>query len=60
MKTNRYKTWVAQGKYKSLGLQGNKKGVKMVLVLGENGTTLEPLKKTNYGQITVNALRRMK
>lgn len=42
---NRYKTWVAQGKYRSLGLQGNKKGVPMILVLTEHGTVLEPLTK---------------
>ena len=44
---NRYKTWKAQGEYKTLGLQGNKKGVKMILVLDEKtgATVLEPLIK---------------
>lgn len=41
---NRYKTWVQQGKYKTLGLQGNKKGIKMILVRDKEGrTVLEPL-----------------
>ena len=43
---NRYKTWVAQGRYRTLGLQGNEKGVPMILVLTDKGTCLEPLYKT--------------
>ena len=44
---NRYKTWKDQEEYKTLGLQGNKKGVKMILVMDPNtgATVLEPLTK---------------
>jgi hypothetical protein len=42
---NRKKIWIAQGKYTRLGLQGNKKGVPMILVLDEKTgkTLLEPV-----------------
>lgn len=39
MKVNRYKLWVRQGRYRT------EKGIKMVLVLTDKGTILEPLKK---------------
>ena len=42
---NRYKIWEKQGKYKALGLQSTKKGTKMILVMTDKGTTLEPLYK---------------
>jgi hypothetical protein len=42
---NRHKIWVKQGRYTTLGIQG-KKGIPMILVLTEKGTTLEPLYKT--------------
>lgn len=47
MKQSRYNNWGSQGKYKTLGLQGNKKGVPMILVLDENtgATVLEPVIK---------------
>lgn len=50
---NRYKTWKAQGEYKSIGAQGNKKGVKMILVMDKNtgATVLEPLYKTKIKTI---------
>ena len=44
---NKQKEWIKQGKYKTLGLQGNKKGVKMILVLDKKtgATVLEPVTK---------------
>lgn len=44
---NKNKTWIKQGRYKTLGLQGNKKGVKMILVLDNKtgATVLAPVHK---------------
>lgn len=55
---NRYKTWVSQGKYKTLGLQGNKKGVKMILVQDKNTgeTVLEPLQARKHNKTIINGV----
>lgn len=38
---NRHETWKKQGRYKSLGLQGNRKGEKMILEMDkETGATV--------------------
>lgn len=54
---NKLKLWKKQGSYKSF-----RTGKPMVLVNEDGATVLKPLRKpkTDYGLLTVNALKRMK
>ena len=44
---NKKKEWIKQGRYRTLGLQGNKKGIKMILIMDEKtgATVLAPVHK---------------
>lgn len=55
---NKKELWKKQGGYKTLGLRGNEKGVKMVLVMGEDGgTELQPVSKSKTKKEVAKKMR---